>query len=110
VEASCWEKHPDKIPKKVKAARNKAKALKSSAAAVVIKEEITLGIVKSEKHPVNTIDVKDAYVCVPIEEESNYIFLDNYIESNEDKESPNLEEFDIYNILSKEEASLRKCQ
>jgi hypothetical protein len=47
----------------VKAARNKAKALRSSAAAVVIEEEIILGIVKSEKHPVNTIDVKDAYVC-----------------------------------------------
>jgi hypothetical protein len=103
VDASCWEKHPDKIPKKVKAARIKAKACKSSAAAVVIEEEIILGIVESEKHPVNTIDVKDAYVCVSIEEESNCIFLDNYIKSNEDKESPDLEEFDIHGILSKEE-------
>jgi hypothetical protein len=103
VEASCWEKHPDKIPKKVKAARNKAKARKSSAAAVAIEEEIILGIVKLEKHPVSTIDVKDAYVCVPVEEESNYIFLNSYIESNEDKESPDLEEFDIHGILSKEE-------
>ncbi len=37
VEACCWEKHSDKIPAKVKMARNKAKARKSSAAAVVIK-------------------------------------------------------------------------
>ncbi len=42
-------------------------------------------------------------MCVPVEEESNYIFLDSYIKSNEDKESPNLEEFDIHGILSKEE-------
>jgi hypothetical protein len=49
------------------------------------------------------IDVKDAYVSVPIEEESNYIFLNNYIKSNKDKESPNLKEFDIHDILSKEE-------
>ncbi len=103
MEASCWEKHPDKIPKKVKVARNKAKACKSSAAAVAIKEEIILGIVESEKHSVSTIDVKDAYVCVPVEEESNYIFLGSYIESNEDKESPDLEEFDIHDILSEEE-------
>jgi hypothetical protein len=103
VEASCWEKHPDKIPKKVKVARNKAKACKSSAAAVAIKKDIILGIVESEKHPVNTIDVKDACVCVPIEEESNYIFPNNYIKSNEDKESPDLEEFNIQEILSKEE-------
>jgi hypothetical protein len=103
VEASCWENHPDKIPKKVKAARKKAKACKSSTAAVAIKEEIILGIVESEKHPVSTIDVKDAYVCVPVEEESNYIFLHSYIESNEDKESPDLEEFDIHDILSEEE-------
>jgi hypothetical protein len=47
VEASCWQKHPDKIPKKVKAARNKAKACKSSAATVAINKEIILGIVKS---------------------------------------------------------------
>jgi hypothetical protein len=53
VEASCWQKHPDKIPKKVKAARNKAKACKSSAAAVAIKEEIILEIVESEKHAVS---------------------------------------------------------
>jgi hypothetical protein len=103
VEASCWKKHPDKIPEKVKAAKNKAKALKSSAAAVAFEQEIILGIVESEKHPVNTIDVKNAYVCVPIEKESNYIFLDNYIKRDEDKESPNLEEFDIHDILSKEE-------
>ncbi len=103
VEASCWEKHPDKIPKKVKAARNKAKACKSSAAAVAIEEEIILGIVELEKHLVSTIDVKDAYVCVPVEEESNYIFLGIYIESNEDKKSPDLEEFDIHSILSREE-------
>ncbi len=103
MEASCWEKHPDKIPEKVKAARNKAKACKSSAAAVAIKEEIILGIVELEKHPVSTIDVKDAYVCVPVEEESNYIFLNSYIESDEDKESPDLEEFDIHGILSEEE-------
>ncbi len=103
MEASCWEKHPDKIPKKVKAARNKVKARKSSAAAVVIEEEIILGIVELEKHSVSTIDAKDAYVCVPVEEESNYIYLDSYIESNEDKESPDLEEFDIRGILSKEE-------
>jgi hypothetical protein len=103
VEASCWEKHPDKIPEKVKAARNKAKACKSSAAAVAIEEEIILGIVESEKHPVSTIDVKDAYVCVPVEEENNYLFLDSYIETDEDKESPDLEEFNIHDILSKEE-------
>jgi hypothetical protein len=103
VEASCWEKHPDKIPKKVKAARNKAKACKSSTAAVAIKEEIILGIVESEKHSVSLIDVKDAHVCVPVEEESNYIFLDSYIKNVEDKESPNLEEFDIHDILSEEE-------
>jgi hypothetical protein len=108
VEASCWEKHQNKIPEKVKVARNKAKALKSSAAAVAIEEEIILGIVESEKHPVNTIDVKDAYVCVPIEEESNYIFLDNYIESNVDEESPNLEEFIIHDILSQEEVIAQK--
>jgi hypothetical protein len=48
VEASCWEKYPDKIPKKVKAARNKAKACKSSTAAVAIEEEIILGIVELE--------------------------------------------------------------
>ncbi len=36
TEASCWEKHPDKIPEKVKVARNKAKARKSSTAAVAI--------------------------------------------------------------------------
>jgi hypothetical protein len=102
MEASCWEKHPDKIPKEVKAARNKAKAHKSSAAAVAIEEEIILGIVQSEKHPVSTIDVKDAYVCVPVEEESNYIFLDSYIKSNEDEESPNFEEFNIHDILSEE--------
>jgi hypothetical protein len=42
-------------------------------------------------------------VCVLVEEESNYIFLDSYIESNEDKESPDLEDFDIHDILSKEE-------
>jgi hypothetical protein len=103
VEASCLEKHPDKIPEKVKAARNKAKACKSSAAAVAIEEEITLGIVELEKHPVSTIDVKDAYVCVPVEVESNYIFLNSYIESNEDIESPDLEKVDIHGKLSKEE-------
>jgi hypothetical protein len=42
VEASCWEMHPDKIPEKVKASRNKEKACKSSAAAVAVKEEIIL--------------------------------------------------------------------
>jgi hypothetical protein len=66
VEASCWEKHPDKIPKNVKVTRNKTKACKSSAAAVAIEEEIILGIVELEKHPVSTIDVKDVYVCVPV--------------------------------------------
>jgi hypothetical protein len=48
-------------------------------------------------------DVKDAYVCVPVEEESNYIFLDSHNKSNEDKESLDLEEIDIHDILSKEE-------
>jgi hypothetical protein len=100
VEAFCWKKHPDKIPEKVKTVRNKGKACKSSAAAVAIKEEIILGIVESEKHSVSRIDVKDAYVCAPVEEESNYIFLDSYNESNQDKESPNSEEFDIHDILS----------
>jgi hypothetical protein len=41
----------------VKAARNKAKARKSSAAAVAIEEEIILGIVELEKHPVSMIAV-----------------------------------------------------
>jgi len=48
VEASCWEKHPDKIPEKVKAARNKAKAQKGATAASVIEEEILLGVVESQ--------------------------------------------------------------
>ena len=32
-------------------------------------------------------DIKDAYTCVPIKEETDYIFLDDGIESNEEKES-----------------------
>jgi len=48
VEASCWEKHPDKIPEKVKAARNKAKAQKGATTASVIEEEILLGVVESQ--------------------------------------------------------------
>ncbi len=31
----CWTKHPDKIPKKVKAARKRKKEMKTSTAALV---------------------------------------------------------------------------
>jgi hypothetical protein len=51
VEASCWEKHPDKIPKKVKAARNKAKACKSSAAAVDDRRRNHLGNCQIREEP-----------------------------------------------------------
>ncbi len=91
-------------------ARNKVKARKSSAAVVAIKEEIILGIVELKKHPVSTIEVKVAYVCVPVEEESNYIFFDSYIKSNEDKESPNFKNLTSTVSCPRKRSLLRKYQ
>jgi hypothetical protein len=52
VEADCWKKHPDKIPKKVKAARKKKEEKKTSTAAAAIEsegEDIILGAIDEAK-------------------------------------------------------------
>ena len=52
MEADCWKKHPDKIPKKVKAARKKKEGKKTSTAAAAIEskgEDIILGAIECNK-------------------------------------------------------------
>ena len=69
LEATCWEKHPEKMPEKVKAARSKAKSEGSkqiSVATAAIEDEGEIILVAANH------DVKDAYTCVPIKEETDY--------------------------------------
>jgi hypothetical protein len=114
LDATCWEKHPEKMPKKVKAARSKAKSegsKKTSVATAAIEDEGEIILVAADH------DVKDAYTCVPIKEETDYIFLDDGIESNEEEESEENTDFNIHDLLLVEEVAAEvwikvapKCQ
>ncbi len=67
----CWKKHPDKIPKKVKAASKKREEKKASTAAPAVeseKEDIILGAVKWDDVSPVSVDIKQGYHEIPIEE------------------------------------------
>ncbi len=113
LEPNCWEKHPDKMPEKVKTARNKAKSMeskKSSTKAAAVEEEIILGSIETAKVHENKIDAKDAYMCLPIVEECNYIFLNDEIESNKEEASEESSDFDIYDLLSVEKLAAMEME
>jgi hypothetical protein len=114
LEATCWEKHPEKMPENVKAARSKAKSegsKKTSVAMAAIEDEGEIILVAADH------DIKDAYTCVPIQEETDYIFLNDGIESNKEEESEENNAFNIHDLLSVEEVAAEvwkkvapKCQ
>jgi hypothetical protein len=62
-------------------------------------------------------DANDAYTCVPIKEETDYIFLDDGIKSDKEEESKKNTDFYIHDLLLVEEVAAEvwkkvapKCQ
>ncbi len=86
----------------MKASRRKAKSegsKKTSVATAAIEDEGEIILVAANH------DIKDAYTCVPIKEETDYIFLDDRIDSNKEVESEENTDFDIHDLLSVEEVA-----
>jgi hypothetical protein len=88
---SDHQKHPDKIPKKVKAARKKQeeKEVSTAAAAVESKgEDIILGTVEWDDVAPVSVDIKQGYHEIPIEEEYEF-FSDCKNSENKSEEDDN---------------------
>ncbi len=95
VEADCWKKHPDKIPKKVKAARKKKEMKKTSTAAAAIEskgEAIILGAIECGKIIFEPLGIAKGYHAISLKEENYVYFSDNedsLDDMDEDKDKGN---------------------
>ncbi len=88
VEADCWKKHPDKIPKKVKAARKKKEEKKTSTAAAAIEsdgEDIILEALECNKIIFEPLDIAKGYQSISLKEE-NYVYFSDDKDSLDDKD------------------------
>jgi hypothetical protein len=89
VEADCWKKHPDNIPKKVKAARKKKEEKTTSTAAAAVEsngDDIIFGAIECNKTILESLDIAKGYHAIALEEE-NYIYFSNKKESLNNKDS-----------------------
>jgi hypothetical protein len=89
VEANCWKKHPDKIPKKVKAARKKKEEKTTSTAAAAVESNgdgIIFGAIECNETILESLDIAKGYHAIALEEE-NYIYFSDNKESLNNKDS-----------------------
>jgi hypothetical protein len=80
LEATCWNKASWEDAQESESSQKQEKSegsKKTSVATVAIEDEGEIILVAANH------DVKDAYTCAPIKEETDYIFLDDGIESKE---------------------------
>ncbi len=70
MEADCWKKFPDKIPKKVKAARKKQEEKKTTAMAAVETrgDDVILGAIDWDSHVLVAVDIRQGYNEAPVKE------------------------------------------
>jgi hypothetical protein len=95
VEADCCKKHSDKIPEKVKAARKEREEKKASIAAAAVEskgENIILGTVEWDDIAPVSVDIKQGYHEIPIEE--GYEFFSDCEDSEDESEEDNDESND----------------
>jgi hypothetical protein len=88
VEAYCWKKQPDKIPKKVKAARKKKEEKKTSIATAAIEskgEDIILGAIECGEIIFEPLDIAKGYYTISLKEK-NYVYFSDNKDSLDDKD------------------------
>jgi hypothetical protein len=88
VEVDCWKKHPDKIPKKVKAARKRKEEKKTSTAAAAIEsegEDINLGAIECGEIIFEPLDIAKGYHAISLKEE-NYVYFSDDEDSIDNKD------------------------
>ncbi len=90
MEADCWKKKTDKIPKKVKTAKKKKEEKKISTAAAEIEskgEAIILGAIECGKIIFEPLDIARGYHAISLKEKNYDYFSDNkHSLNNEDKD------------------------